>query len=111
MDQSGIERRRLPRVAVDERRIVLKTSISTQVLDLGRGGMLLGSPSALSIGDQAELVTTIGAESFAVPVEIRHVSIDPQRRGGVRYRAGAAFAGAGERDRMLLDRLLGAESR
>jgi len=112
MNPSGLERRRLPRVAVpNDRGIVLKMSIPVQILEVSRGGVQLVSRSELAVGDRADLLATIDGESFSVAVEIRHVSIDPQPRGGIAYRAGAVFAPAAARERLLLDRLLGTESR
>jgi len=86
-------------------------SIPVQILELSRTGVLLGSRSELSIGDRAELRGTIGSEPFTVAVEVRHVSIETQPRGGTRYRAGAIFAPAGDDQRAALERLLGQEPR
>ena len=112
MNEPTVERRRLPRLTLhEESEIELKMSIPVQILELSRAGVLLGSRSELSIGDRAELRGTIGSESFAVAVEVRHVSIETQPRGGTRYRAGAVFAPAGDDQRAALERLLGGESR
>jgi len=102
----------MPRVALSaEQEIVLKMSIPVQILEVSRRGVQFMSRNDVAVGDRAELIATIGGESFSMAVEVRHVSVDPQPRGGVVHRAGAVFVAASAHERRLIDRLLGVESR
>lgn len=108
MTHSDTERRRLRRLALPEDASVeLKMSIPVQILDLSRAGVMLGSSTELTVGDRAELHATIGPESFSVSVEIRHVAVETQPRGRIRYRAGAILAPMTAEQQVLLDRIIG----
>lgn len=87
----------------------LAVSLPVQVFDISRSGVLLGSKAEPATGDRAELHATVGPRSLSVSCEVRHVSLDPTARGGVRHRAGAAFVTPTTEQRLVLEQLLGAK--
>jgi hypothetical protein len=111
MTHFGIERRRMPRVAVEAGpELSLDAAIPVQVIDISVSGVLLASKAELSIGDRAEFHASVGSRSLRLVIEIRRVSVDNNPvRGGMRYRAGAVFAPMSAEQRLTLEQLLGGE--
>jgi hypothetical protein len=112
MTYSGVERRRTPRLGVEQSyHLSLETSVGVQVLDISRLGVQFRSKFALAAGDRAELCTTLASETVRIPIEIRRVTVEnASSRGGMQYRAGAVFGPMSVEQRVLLEQLLGSES-
>jgi hypothetical protein len=104
------ERRRAARVEpASEHRLSLTVSLPVKVLDVSRSGVLLGSKTALVLGERAQLQVSVGPRSLTVTIEIRHLSTDPKARGRLQHRAGAVFVMLTAEQSLLLEQLLGAE--
>ena len=104
------ERRQTSRAsAVLDCRARLGASLPVQILEISLSGVLLGSKTALALGERAEFTLTVGSRPLRVAIAIRHVSIEQRSRGGPRYRLGAAFVGMTAAQRLVLSELLGSE--
>jgi len=110
MKTKKLERRRAARIALSrERPLPIGVSFPAQVLEISSSGVLLGSKTALAIGERGQLRAAVGARSLDVAIEIRAVSRETQSSGGHRYRLGAAFVAINVEQRVLLMELLGVE--
>ena len=110
MEQSRSERRHVMRVMVSrECELTVNASVAAQVLAISRGGVTLASRTALSVGDRADLMVTLGGRTFTLAIEVRRVTIDAVPRGNMHHRAGAAFLALSAEQRLVLDQVLGPE--
>jgi hypothetical protein len=104
-DENAAERRRLPRVEVDdglECQLEVRTRI--RLVDISLSGALLSSEAQLPIGTKAHLRAGVGPAPFAPEVQVkRHVD-----RGGRDAQAGlgAVFVGMDDRSRKSLEEFL-----
>ena len=111
MKHSGVERRRVSRVPVEQTcELNVVTSMPVQLADISQIGMQVISKAALSSGDRGELSTVIRSQTVRLPIEIRHVTLEHHPRRGPRYRAGVVFGPMTVEHRMLLKEILGVET-
>jgi len=100
-----VERRRVPRVAVDdglECRLEVRSRI--RLVDISLTGALLAGDAALPVGTRAQLRAGVGPAPFAPEVE---VSRQADRQGRETNPAlGAVFVGMDERSRRSLEDFL-----
>ena len=101
----GAERRRVPRVAVDdgvECRLEVRTRI--RLVDISLTGALLASDAQLPVGTRAHLQAGVGAAPFSPDVKIQRV-VDRQSREA-KPAIGAVFVGMDEKSRRSLEQFL-----
>jgi hypothetical protein len=105
VDGTGSERRRLPRVAVEEG-LECKLEVRTRIrlLDISLTGALLASDAQLPVGTKAHLRAGVGSTPFSPEVQVRrHVD----RAGRETSLAlGAVFVGMDDRSRRSLEEFL-----
>jgi hypothetical protein len=103
-EETGAERRRVPRVDVDgelECRFELRTRI--RLLDISLTGALLASDAQLPVGTKAHLEAGVGSTPFAPEVQVRRVvTRGADSNGGL----GTAFVGMDETSRRSLEAFL-----
>lgn len=98
MSEAFLERRREPRVPMQEDQVIgLPVALTVRLVDISAGGVLLSSSQKLTIGQRARLQTTLGSDPFNVEVEVRRVA-DGGQEGAARgrYRIGAVFTSLDE---------------
>jgi hypothetical protein len=104
-DQAAVERRRVPRVAVDEGlecRLEMRTRI--RLVDISLTGVLLASEAQLPVGTRAHLHAGVGAAPFAPEVQVQRISDRGSRDS--KPALGAVFIGMDERSRRNLEAFL-----
>jgi hypothetical protein len=69
--------------------------------------MLLESKAPLAIGDRGEVQAIIGPRSVLIPIEVRHVSVEPTSAADFRYRIGAEFSPITAAERATIEALFG----
>jgi hypothetical protein len=110
MSHSGVERRRVSRVPLEQScQLSLVTSVPVQVVDISEAGLQLLSKFMLVNGDRGELCMTTGSGAVRLPVEIRRVTVEHNPRRGSRYCAGAVFGPMTIEHRGFLKEMLGVE--
>jgi len=104
MDDSGAERRRLPRVAVEEGlECQLEVRTKIRLVDISMSGALLASDAQLPIGTRAHLRAGVGPSPFAPEVQVkRQVERGREAQTGL----GAVFLGMDDRSRKSLEEFL-----
>ena len=103
MSMDGAERRRVPRVAVDEGlecRLEVRTKI--RLLDISLSGALMAGDAALPVGTRAQLRAGVGPAPFAPEVQVKR-QVD---RSGRDAALGAVFVGMDEKSRRSLEEFL-----
>jgi hypothetical protein len=103
-EQAEAERRRLPRVEVDEGlecRLEMRTRI--RLVDISLTGALLSSEAQLPVGTKAHLHAGVGAAPFAPEVQVQRV-VDRGREANAAL--GAVFVGMDEKSRRSLEAFL-----
>lgn len=106
-----VERRRHPRSKPPEDVFVaLPSVVSTEVLDIGPGGVLLSTPASLKVGQRARLSVLLDREPFTGWIDVRWVQTGTQAGTGHRFRVGGAFGLLDEPNRRVLRRFLRDES-
>ena len=104
-DDTGFERRRMPRVEVQEQlecRVEVRTRI--RLLDISLSGALLASDAHLPVGTKAHLRAGVGAGPFAPEVRVQRVMTAGSRESGTGL--GAVFLGMDEKSRLSLEAFL-----
>jgi hypothetical protein len=103
MSMDEAERRRVPRVAVDEGlecRLEVRTKI--RLLDISLSGALMAGEAALPVGTRAQLRAGVGPAPFAPEVQVKR-QVD---RAGRDAALGAVFVGMDEKSRRSLEEFL-----
>jgi hypothetical protein len=103
MATDGAERRRMPRVAVDdglECRLEVRTKI--RLVDISLSGALVAGEAALPVGTRAQLRAGVGPAPFAPEVQVKR-QVD---RTGRDAALGTVFVGMDERSRRSLEEFL-----
>jgi hypothetical protein len=104
-DDGGAERRRLPRIVVEdglECRLEVRTKI--RLIDISLTGALLASDEQLPVGTRGHLTAGVGSTPFTPEVQVQR-QVD--RRGrDVNKALGAVFVGMDERSRRSLEEFL-----
>jgi PilZ domain-containing protein len=104
MDDSGAERRRLPRVAVDEGlECQLEVRTKIRLVDISMSGALLASDAQLPVGTRAHLRAGVGPAPFAPEVQVKR---QVERGRDVQTGLGAVFLGMDDRSRKSLEEFL-----
>jgi c-di-GMP-binding flagellar brake protein YcgR len=101
-----VERRQMPRVALEQPGIECRLELRTRVrlLDISLSGALLAAELALPTGVPARLRSSLGSSTFHSDVEVRRdVSLAP---GVPLHGLGAAFTTMDERSRRSLEDFL-----
>ncbi len=104
-DTSGVERRRVPRVAVDEGldcRLEVRTRV--RLVDISLTGALLASEAQLPVGTTAHMQAGVGATPFAPDVRVQRI-VDRHSRES-KPALGAVFVGMDEKSRRSLEAFL-----
>ena len=104
-EQTGAERRRVPRVEVDgslECQLEMRTRI--RLVDISLTGALMASDAQLPVGTRAHLNAGVGASPFAPDVQIQRIA-DRSARGSSQS-VGAVFVGMDEKSRRSLEEFL-----
>ena len=99
----GAERRRMPRVAVDEGlecRLEVRTKI--RLVDISLSGALMTGDAALPVGTRAHLRAGVGSSPFSPEVQVQRQA----DRAGRDAALGAVFVGMDERSRRSLEEFL-----
>jgi PilZ domain len=100
-----VERRRVPRVAVDEGldcRLEVRTRV--RLVDISLTGALLASEAQLPVGTTAHMQAGVGAAPFAPDVRVQRV-VDRHSRES-KPALGAVFVGMDEKSRRSLEAFL-----
>jgi PilZ domain-containing protein len=105
------ERRRHPRIAGTEIGVSVPSVTSVEVLDLGAGGALLSTESALQVGQRAHLRTLLAREPFAAWVEVLSVDVGTINGSVTRHRLGVTFTAMDDHSRQVLQRFVKDDSR
>jgi hypothetical protein len=105
IEHAEAERRRVPRVEVDEGlecRLEMKTRV--RLVDISLTGALLASEAHLPVGTRALMHAGVGAAPFAPEVQVQRV-VDRGNRDA-RPSIGAVFVGMDESSRRSLEAFL-----
>jgi len=104
-DDNGAERRRLPRVAVDEGlECQLEVRTKIRLVDISLSGALLASDAQLPVGTRAQLRAGVGPAPFSPEVQVkRHVD---RSKSEAQSGLGAVFTGMDDRSRKSLEEFL-----
>lgn len=105
MIRDGAERRRVPRVEVDEGlecRLEVRTRI--RLLDISLSGALLAGDAPLPIGTRAQLRAGVGPAPFAPEVQVKRQVDRPGREANSAL--GAVFVGMDDSSRRSLEEFL-----
>jgi hypothetical protein len=105
MSTDGAERRRLPRVEVEdglECRLEVRARI--RLLDISLSGALLAGEAPLPVGTRAQLRAGVGPAPFAPEVQVRR-QVDRAGREA-NPALGAVFVGMDDRSRRSLEEFL-----
>jgi c-di-GMP-binding flagellar brake protein YcgR len=104
-EDNGAERRRVPRVAVDdglECRLEVRTRV--RLVDISLTGALLSSEAQLPVGTRAHMHAGVGAAPFAPDVQVQRI-VDRHTRES-KPALGAVFVGMDEKSRRSLEAFL-----
>lgn len=104
MDESNGERRRVPRVSVDEGvecRLELRTRV--RLVDISLTGALLASEAPLPVGSHALMHAGVGATPFEPELQVSRVADGGKDRTPA---FGAVFVGMDETSRRSLEAFL-----
>jgi len=104
-EASRAERRRVPRVAVDEGldcRLEVRTRV--RLVDISLTGALMASDAQLPVGTKAHMHAGVGAAPFAPDVQVQRI-VDRQGRES-KSALGAVFVGMDEKSRRSLEEFL-----
>jgi hypothetical protein len=104
-EETGAERRRVPRVSVDsglECRLELRTRI--RLVDISLSGALFASESELPIGTRGHLWAGVGSEPFSSEVQVRRIANRSTRESTAGL--GATFLEMDEKSRRSLEAFL-----
>ncbi len=104
-EQATSERRRVPRVAVNENvecKLELKTRV--RLVDISLTGALLSADAPLPVGARAHMHAGVGAAPFAPEVQVRRVADAGGRERAAAF--GAVFVGMDEKSRNSLETFL-----
>ena len=107
IDMPGAERRRVPRVAVDQdERLECTLEVRTRIrlLDISLSGAMLSSEAPLPVGTRAHLNAGVGAAPFAPEVKVQRVVDRDSRESAPAL--GAVFVGMDEQSRRSLEAFL-----
>jgi c-di-GMP-binding flagellar brake protein YcgR len=102
---TGVERRRVPRVAVDEGldcRLEVRTRV--RLVDISLTGALLASEAQLPVGTTAHMQAGVGAAPFSPDVRVQRI-VDRHNRES-KPALGAVFVGMDEKSRRSLEAFL-----
>jgi PilZ domain len=105
LENGGIERRRVSRVAVEdglECRLEVRTRV--RLVDISLTGALLATESELPVGTRAQMKAGVGAAPFSPDVEVQRVVERPGR--DVKAAVGAVFVGMDDKSRRSLEEFL-----
>ena len=108
IETSGAERRRVPRVAIDDRRECrLEVRTRVRLVDISLTGALLLSDAQLPVGTRAHMQAGVGASPFAPDVEVQRI-VDRHNTSGRESKPalGAVFVGMDEKSRRSLEEFL-----
>jgi hypothetical protein len=108
-EESGAERRRVARVAVDdglECRLEVRTRV--RLVDISLTGALLASESQLPVGTRAHMQAGVGSAPFAPDVQVQRI-VDRHTRES-KPALGAVFVGMDEKSRRSPDDFLSTAS-
>jgi c-di-GMP-binding flagellar brake protein YcgR len=101
----GVERRRVPRVTVDDGlECRLEVRARVRLVDISLTGALLASESQLPVGTTAHMQAGVGSASFAPDVQVRRI-VDRHSRES-KPALGAVFVGMDEKSRRSLEEFL-----
>jgi hypothetical protein len=104
-DDNGAERRRLPRVEVEEGlECQLEVRTRIRLVDISLSGALLSSEAQLPVGTKAQLRAGVGPAPFAPEVQVKR-HIDRTGRDA-QSGLGAVFVGMDDRSRKSLEEFL-----
>jgi hypothetical protein len=104
-DDNGADRRRLPRVAVEEGlECQLEVRTKIRLVDISMSGALLASEAQLPIGTRAHLRAGVGPAPFAPEVQVKR-QVDRGARE-TQTGLGAVFLGMDDRSRKSLEEFL-----
>jgi hypothetical protein len=104
-DDNGAERRRLPRIAVEdglECQLEVRTKI--RLVDISLSGALLASDAQLPVGTRAQLRAGVGPAPFSPEVQVKR-QVD-RGRTEAQTGLGAVFVGMDDRSRKSLEEFL-----
>ena len=104
-DEPGAERRRVPRVAIDEGlecRLEVRTRI--RLVDISLTGALLASDAQLPVGTRAHMHAGVGSAPFAPEVKVQRL-VDRGHRES-KPALGAVFVGMDDKSRQSLEAFL-----
>jgi hypothetical protein len=104
-DESGAERRRVPRVAVDdglECRLEMRARI--RLVDISLTGALLSSEAQLPVGTRAHMQAGVGSAPFAPEIKVQRL-VDRGHRES-KPALGAVFVGMDEKSKQSLEAFL-----
>jgi c-di-GMP-binding flagellar brake protein YcgR len=104
-ETSGAERRRVPRVAVDEGlecRLEVRTRV--RLVDISLTGALLSSEAQLPVGTRAHMQAGVLSAPFAPDVQVQRI-VDRSSRES-KPALGAVFVGMDEKSRRSLEAFL-----
>jgi c-di-GMP-binding flagellar brake protein YcgR len=104
-EASGAERRRVPRVAVDdglECRLEVRTRV--RLVDISLTGTLMASDAQLPVGTRAHMHAGVGSAPFAPDVQVQRI-VDRHSRES-KPALGAVFVGMDEKSRQSLEEFL-----
>ena len=105
IESSAAERRRVPRVAIDDRRECrLEVRTRVRLVDISLTGALLLSDAQLPVGTRAHMQAGVGASPFAPDVEVQRI-VDRHNRES-KPALGAVFVGMDEKSRRSLEEFL-----
>jgi hypothetical protein len=105
VESSGAERRRVPRIAVEdafECRLEVRTRV--RLVDISLTGALLASDAQLPVGTRAHMQTGVGSVPFSPDVQVRRLADGHSRDATPAL--GAVFVGMDEKSRRSLEAFL-----
>jgi hypothetical protein len=105
VEAGGAERRRVPRVAVDdgmECRLEVRTRV--RLVDISLTGALLSSEAQLPVGTRAHMQAGVGSAPFSPDVQVQRI-VDRSTRES-KPALGAVFVGMDEKSKRSLEAFL-----
>jgi hypothetical protein len=105
VETAGAERRRVPRVVIDEGlecRLEVRTRV--RLLDISLTGALLASDAQLPVGTRGHMQAGVGSAPFAPDVQVQRI-VDRQSRES-KPALGAVFVGMDDKSRRSLEAFL-----
>jgi hypothetical protein len=98
------DRRQYPRRRLEGELAGVQTTVSVQILDISRAGVLLQCSGPVQIGDRGALRLSLGGQPFTADVEVQRVTSGVTR--GQNYRVGVAFLGFTPEHAQLIERFI-----